>query len=206
MKVNGWYFQEKQPDAVVAGCVAIYENMWPDPHLAIQKLEDEVSDPLTEVCWSRAPTIDQGVYQNHRTNKFIPLTTIADTNTNQTLFDISNTFYSSLMVAASSYRQLFSINEELIAEPYSVLKYDEGTEYKIHYDGAPTSGRHVSAICYLNNNYSGGELEFVNFKVKIKPEPGMLIMFPSNFAYSHIAHPITSGSKYAVVTWMKDRF
>jgi hypothetical protein len=33
----------------------------------------------------------------------------------------------------------------------------------------------------------------------------MLILFPSNYAYSHIAHPITNGTKYAMVTWIKDR-
>ena len=44
-----------------------------------------------------------------------------------------------------------------------------------------------------------------NFDIKIKPQPGMLILFPSNFAYTHIAHPVTSGSKYALVTWIKDR-
>jgi predicted 2-oxoglutarate/Fe(II)-dependent dioxygenase YbiX len=33
----------------------------------------------------------------------------------------------------------------------------------------------------------------------------MLILFPSNYAYSHIAHPVTSGTKYAMVTWIRDR-
>ena len=68
-----------------------------------------------------------------------------------------------------------------------------------------TIGRSVSAICYLNDDYEGGELEFVNFKLKIKPQAGMMILFPSNFAYMHIAHPVTSGTKYAMVTWIRDR-
>ena len=34
---------------------------------------------------------------------------------------------------------------------------------------------------------------------------GMVILFPSNYAYRHIAHPVTSGTKYAIVTWIKDR-
>jgi predicted 2-oxoglutarate/Fe(II)-dependent dioxygenase YbiX len=68
-----------------------------------------------------------------------------------------------------------------------------------------STGRSVSAICYLNNDYEGGELEFPHFNLTIKPEPGMLILFPSNFAYAHIAHPIISGTKYALVTWLRDR-
>jgi len=60
-------------------------------------------------------------------------------------------------------------------------------------------------LVYLNNDYTGGHLEFSNFGIKIKPEPGMLILFPSNFAYSHRSTPITSGIKYSLVTWIRDR-
>jgi predicted 2-oxoglutarate/Fe(II)-dependent dioxygenase YbiX len=90
-------------------------------------------------------------------------------------------------------------------EDYSALKYSEGEEYRAHYDGHTATGRSISALVYLNSNFDGGELEFVNFGIKIKPQPGMLILFPSNFAYQHIAHPIVSGTKYSLVTWIKDR-
>ena len=86
-----------------------------------------------------------------------------------------------------------------------MLKYPISTEYKQHYDGSTSSGRSISAIVYLNDDYKGGEIEFPNFNVKIKPESGMLILFPSNYAYTHIAHPVTSGTKYAIVTWIHDR-
>jgi predicted 2-oxoglutarate/Fe(II)-dependent dioxygenase YbiX len=58
---------------------------------------------------------------------------------------------------------------------------------------------------YLNDDYEGGEVEFVNFGIKIKPQPGMLLLFPSTYPYAHIAHPVTSGVKYAIVTWIHDR-
>jgi len=32
----------------------------------------------------------------------------------------------------------------------------------------------------------------------------MLIIFPSNYAYRHVAHPILSGTKYAMATWVTD--
>ena len=86
-----------------------------------------------------------------------------------------------------------------------MMTYNNLTEYKKHYDGGTILGRAISAICYLNDDYEGGEIEFPNFKIKIKPESGMLILFPSNYAYSHIAHPVTSGTKYAIVTWIHDR-
>jgi predicted 2-oxoglutarate/Fe(II)-dependent dioxygenase YbiX len=86
-----------------------------------------------------------------------------------------------------------------------MLKYSTGQEYHAHYDGGTGSGRSLSAIVYLNDDYEGGHVEFVNYGVKIKPKPGMLLLFPSSYAYRHIAHPVTSGTKYAIVTWLHDR-
>jgi predicted 2-oxoglutarate/Fe(II)-dependent dioxygenase YbiX len=107
--------------------------------------------------------------------------------------------------ATAFYQEKYQIHEPLFHEPYQALKYQTGTEYKAHYDGNTTSGRFLSAITYLNDDYNGGELEFPNFGVKIKPREGDLVLFPSNYAYAHIAHPVTSGTKYAIVTWIHDR-
>ena len=93
----------------------------------------------------------------------------------------------------------------LYHEEYGCIKYATGTEYKAHYDSGTEMGRIISALVYLNDDYEGGELEFPWFGIKIKPKAGMLILFPSNFAYRHIAHPVKSGTKYALVTWIRDR-
>jgi predicted 2-oxoglutarate/Fe(II)-dependent dioxygenase YbiX len=90
-------------------------------------------------------------------------------------------------------------------EKYNMLKYSGGQEYKAHFDGTTETGRTLSAIIYLYSNFEGGEVEFVNYGIKIKPQPGMLLLFPSNYAYTHIAHPVTNGTKYALVTWIADR-
>jgi predicted 2-oxoglutarate/Fe(II)-dependent dioxygenase YbiX len=103
------------------------------------------------------------------------------------------------------YINQFQMPGDVWHEDYSLLKYGVGEEYKQHFDGTTASGRSISAICYLNNDFEGGEIEFPFFGIKISPQPGMLMLFPSNFAYSHVAHPITAGTKYAMVTWLKDR-
>ena len=61
--------------------------------------------------------------------------------------------------------------------------------------------RQMSMVAYLNDEYEGGELEFINFDLKIKPQKGSVILFPSAFPYAHIAHPVDIGTKYAMVTW-----
>jgi predicted 2-oxoglutarate/Fe(II)-dependent dioxygenase YbiX len=54
---------------------------------------------------------------------------------------------------------------------------------------------------YLNNDYQGGEIEFVNSGVKLKPEAGSIIFFPSNFLYVHEVYPIESGFRYSMPHW-----
>jgi len=48
---------------------------------------------------------------------------------------------------------------------------------------------HISNLIYLNNNYEGGELYFLEHNLKIKPEPGMLVSFPGNFWNRHGIFP-----------------
>lgn len=205
MKINGLYLQEREPDAEVAGCVAIYENIWPNPHQTIQVIESLCQDSNSGISWQRAGTVGAGAYQNARTNMAMDITYLSDITENSAIQNINNIFYTALLTVSNSYAKKYNIYEPFFHENYQCLKYRGGEEYKAHYDGGTGIGRSVSAICYLNSDYEGGELEFVNFKVKIKPEPGMMILFPSNYAYTHIAHPIIRGTKYALVTWIKDR-
>lgn len=206
MKINGMYFQEKQPTEVVAGCIEIFENAWPlDVQNTINSIEQECSNLDGGISWQRAGTIGSGGYQNIRTNLLMDITYLSDITNNNTIQTINNVFYSLLLSASNSYALRFNIQEQFFHENYQLLKYREKEKYDAHYDGGTNLGRCISAICYLNDNYEGGELEFTNFNIKIKPKAGSLILFPSNYAYRHVAHPITLGTKYALVTWINDR-
>jgi predicted 2-oxoglutarate/Fe(II)-dependent dioxygenase YbiX len=54
---------------------------------------------------------------------------------------------------------------------------------------------------YLNDEYEGGEIEFSRFGLNVKPKANQAIFFPSNYVYNHTVHPVTSGTRYAVVGW-----
>lgn len=202
--LNGMYYGKLSPDTTVGGCIDIFENVWPDPTETIKSIEAEVENKNSGVYWERASTVDSGAFQSARTNKMLGITHFASLVDNKICQNIHNQFNVLLMSASVHYAEKYKINEQLWHEPYNFLKYEGGEEYKSHYDGNSFLKRTISAICYLNNDFEGGEIEFVHQKVKIKPQPGMLILFPSNYAYSHIAHPVTSGTKYAIVTWIRD--
>ena len=205
IKVNGLFSGALQPDATVGGCVDIFENAWPNPQETIARTEKECANPDSGAYWSKAETFGDGAFQSIRTNRLLPITHLAEVSNNAVLQNIHNQFYIMLLAASIPYAHRYAIHEPLWHEGYNLLKYEGGQEYKGHYDGGTGVGRAISCVCYLNDNYEGGELEFPNFNVKIKPEAGMMILFPSNYAYRHIAHPVTSGTKYAIVTWIHDR-
>lgn len=81
-----------------------------------------------------------------------------------------------------------------------LLRYDYSGHLPAHQDQG-VSTRVLSVLLYLNNDYEGGELEFKQSNIKIKPEPGSVLFFPSNFLYIHEVHPITKGPRYALPNW-----
>ena len=97
-------------------------------------------------------------------------------------------------------------------EPVQFLGYPPGGHYKAHNDGEtfnyetrkwePIMPRDVSFLFYLNDQYGGGELEFPELGLTIKPKKGMMIAFPSYKEFTHKVHPVTWGHRYSLVSWV----
>lgn len=196
------------PTKIYAGCIAEYEKIWTDCKDIINNIEKatknaEVDSPL---YFAPAGTFVQegdSIISNYRSNKHLGLSHASAHN--EFMRELNNRFFFTLLDTVAAYKETFAINEEIQhKEGYNILKYQTGEEYKAHYDGGSQTGRCISPILYLNDNYTGGELEFVNFDLKIKPKAGSLYIFPATFPYRHIAHPVETGTKYAIVTWLHD--
>lgn len=94
--------------------------------------------------------------------------------------------------------------EKILAkqDTLSVVKWTEGTYLDLHVDDLGyVPDNHLPVHIYLNDDYEGGEIEFIHSGVKIKPEAGSIIFFPSNFLYVHEVYPITSGFRYSMPHW-----
>ena len=197
-----------KPTTVVGGAIAIYEDIWDGLAEDIIAIGNISSDQESQVYFSKGKIKSEEKNSNLginkvRTNYSLSLKKASEIDPN--LKNINEKFNKIVNVCLSSYRSMFNINETFFyTESNSLLKYTDSQYYKAHYDGDTSSRRVVSPIVYLNEDYEGGEIEFVNFGIKIKPKAGSLLVFPSNYAYRHIAHPVTSGEKYAIVTWVHD--
>ena len=97
-------------------------------------------------------------------------------------------------------------------EPAQFLGYPPGGHYVNHNDGEHFNlktrqwermmQRDVSFLFYLNDQYGGGELEFPDLGLTIKPKKGMMIAFPSYKDFMHKVHPVTWGHRYSLVSWV----
>jgi predicted 2-oxoglutarate/Fe(II)-dependent dioxygenase YbiX len=92
-----------------------------------------------------------------------------------------------------------------------LLRYSAGGFYVKHADSenmnpelrtwSKTIDRDLSLLIYLNEDYEGGELFFEKFNYTLRPKAGMAVLFPSDNRYLHEARTITSGQRYAIVSW-----
>jgi hypothetical protein len=202
------------PDQVHAGVIAEYRDVWDKDKIdnIINIVEQLHMDPNSNIKFNRATVLNSADVKqgntresSERTNSQIFITESAF-NGNEDMRKLNNDFFDLVDSAVKSYVGIFNIMDRIYYnEGFNLLRYQGGEYFDAHYDGGTGTGRCISPILYLNDDYDGGEIDFINFGLKIKPKAGTLYLFPSNYAYSHIAHPVKSGTKYAIVTWLHDR-
>ena len=106
----------------------------------------------------------------------------------------------------------FNIND---SEMPQLLVYEPGGHYKAHFDAVAkwknpdgtmiwkkSIDRDLSTVLFLNDDFEGGDFVFPDLRVRIRPEPGLLVCFPSSQFYLHKVEPVISGTRYTMVNWM----
>lgn len=79
-------------------------------------------------------------------------------------------------------------------ESLRITRYEPNGEFfGMHPDDSFATPRTTSLVYYPNDDYEGGELEFIHFGVKIKPRAGQLFLFPAGYSYEHKIYPVTGG-------------
>ena len=60
-----------------------------------------------------------------------------------------------------------------------------------------------ATIYYINDDYEGGEINFMDHNLKIKPKANSFITFPSNSDYWHEVLENTVKERYSSTLWFK---
>jgi len=85
---------------------------------------------------------------------------------------------------------------------YSLRQMGVGNFYKQHTDQGPGSSSRISVSICLSDDYEGGELCFFDRELCFKLKKGQALSFPSNYLYPHEVCEVTSGTRFALVTWL----
>lgn len=194
----------------IAPGIIVYDNVIPHSENLYSDIEEGIVSAGLQ--WSDASVKEAGdstVNKNTRdTSVFgIPyvgkIADIVTDNISQTLLiSINNIFFEHFDPIEKDYMAAYGISLDS-HDSYGVLKYGKGQKFSNHIDDHPSYHRRVSTIYYLNDNYTGGELNFPRFDITFKPKANQMILFPSTYVYNHSVSPVIDGERYAVVSWLK---
>jgi predicted 2-oxoglutarate/Fe(II)-dependent dioxygenase YbiX len=119
-----------------------------------------------------------------------------ETDTDQEIQKINSILKKAIVESSEDYSKHYSINIGSLM-PLSISKYSTGKSMGPHVDDYNNGeDPNISVVLYLNDNYKGGEINFPNQNITIKPEAGSIVIFPSVDPYYHQSLPVISGIKY----------
>ena len=87
--------------------------------------------------------------------------------------------------------------EEPVPEQITLIRMGVGVMQHTHSDAMTDAHRVVSIVSHYNDSYDGGEFVFDRIGLTLKPRAGRILVFPSNFLFSHKVNPVTSGVRYS---------
>lgn len=99
-------------------------------------------------------------------------------------------------------------------EPLQVLRYFPAQQYRSHSDALPNTDnqRILTALVYLNEDFSGGETSFPAASLHLRGKVGDALIFrntnPNGQADPRATHaglPVTLGSKWLASRWIRER-
>lgn len=165
-----------------------------------------------------SPAEDLSVFDADKTNVTGQTSWIVDKQTRDTQIVPMGNLYSKieelLRNAVKEIINPFYGIEVNSSEVPQVLSYGVGGHYKPHIDGESiwvtprgekiwkkSTDRDISMVFYLNDDFEGGDFIFPEHHIRVRPEPGMMVCFPSSHYYMHGVEPVTRGKRYSIVCW-----
>ena len=121
-------------------------------------------------------------------------------------FDAMKILYENLSNCLREYCQVFGTlsTVPLYSVNQKVQKTPAGGGYHVWHDensNLEHCRRMLVWMLYLNDDFEGGETEFLYYKRREKPEKGKLLIWPAGFTHTHRGGMVLEGMKYVVTGW-----
>ena len=125
--------------------------------------------------------------------------------------EIPNDIKYILKRACLGMREFISINlnnnlNYLYSEYPQIVRWNEGDEMMPHADNieqdniTPNSSpwRSFGGVIYLNSDFEGGKIYYPRLGIEVNPKPGMVVLHPADWKYTHGVSKITKGKRYTI--------
>lgn len=204
-----WYQIEQQTWSNItdlgSGVLIYHDALKPDLNI-INRLEEVVSSPDNQYNYAEAQVgygMKMPEYRDCFDIKFKKTDIEHDTSeASLKLQSLWHDVHFHKLQAVKDYTKKYNVGELRYWEALNFIKYGPGQHFQEHTDHGFSYNCVVSMVGYVNDDYEGGEIYFRMQNINIKPKAGDLFIFPSNYMYPHRAMPVTSGTKYSIVTML----
>ena len=188
----------------IAPGIVVYKNAFTNLEELNKTIENDFCENFNPAKIVSLKHSDGIVSETHRKVKDFLMTDESVKSLSNKKQEFYKTTKESIMNCLDDYIASFSLlNSTLVDSGWILLKYDKEDFFKNHVDNGVMFPRIVSVTGYFNDNYSGGSIIYNNFNIKYKPEKGDVVIFPSDYVYSHEVEKITDGVRYAIVNWFR---
>lgn len=168
----------------------------------------------TSICdriiqWhNETPTKREGQVSTTGVNKSVKNS--IDSNLINAPLELANSYYSSLQTVVNQYIEKYKFCDWYakwsVLQGCNIQQYPHGGGfYGWHCErtsAAPViSQRHLVFMTYLNDISDAGETEFYYQKLKIKPEKGLTLIWPTDWTFTHRGIPSPSQEKIVATGW-----
>ena len=119
-----------------------------------------------------------------------------------------NEYIDTLNIMLLKYFEKYKIlaNFELDMGAFNIQKYEKGGHFMgVHAErmGVFNMDRVFAWMTYLNDVEEGGSTFFPHFDVRIKPEKGRTLIWPSEWTHAHCGEIVESNEKYIITGWFE---
>lgn len=183
--------------------IVIYKNVFNDPIKIINDIEDNFGTMFTDAMVYEGAG-DAKLNKSSRDCSTLGLNDDFLKHGQEKQIETYKSFRDPMLECVKDYGSIYGVGfDALSMDSWGVLRYGIGQKFDAHIDDGPRYPRLISMTAYLNNDYTGGEIEYSHFGFTYKPEPGDVLVFPSNYVYNHRVVPVETGIRYAIVQWFR---
>ena len=126
-------------------------------------------------------------------------------------YEIFVTYFDHLNKCFLDYKEQYPFLKTFIKKisigPFNIQKYSSGDHFsRLHSERTSINTLHrlFAWMTYLNdvNEENGGTTDFDSYKIKVKPEQGKTLIWPTEWTHAHYGSILKSGEKFIITGWI----